>query len=457
MKKSLFFVVGLFLTGLVMAHTWDWPTQRGNGSMKAILYFKSYKNYLQYQYKKVVEGLDSATAFYRRLLQFETANFIDYLPLTAGSSYPLTGMLFGTEGSFSTTAARAFKIESSQSGGGDFLVWMRSTNTVSGQSYGLLVDAGTNSSDYPFRVRNAGATAEFFAIAGNGNVGIGTATPTQKLTVGGNLSIQGNDNGLNIYKGDATTQVASLGNYDGANLDEGVLTLFKASAAKVFLSANRASYFNGGNVGIGTTSPESLLHIQGTNSTEIATTIKNTYTSGGSSRYATLLVSGNNGSVQGVYRADPGGFGPAGVASMIIGTTTNQGLSFIANNVSTMFISASGNVGIGTTSPSEKFSVNGSISTKKIIVTQLGWSDYVFSKDYKLRSLQSLEAFINKNNHLPEIPTAKEVEDRGISVGDNQALLLKKIEELTLYIIGLQKQIDKLKIGAPRSNIRRGR
>jgi hypothetical protein len=64
-----------------------------------------------------------------------------------------------------------------------------------------------------------------------------------------------------------------------------------------------------------------------------------------------------------------------------------------------------------------------------------GWSDYVFNDDYKLRSLSSLESFIKQNKHLPEVPSAKEVEEKGISVGDNQALLLKKIEELTLYVI----------------------
>ncbi len=84
-------------------------------------------------------------------------------------------------------------------------------------------------------------------------------------------------------------------------------------------------------------------------------------------------------------------------------------------------------------------------------MTQTGWSDYVFDKTYKLRSLKSLESYINENKHLPEIPTAAEVKDKGISVGDNQALLLKKIEELTLYVIELNKknialtsQIEKL-------------
>lgn len=110
-----------------------------------------------------------------------------------------------------------------------------------------------------------------------------------------------------------------------------------------------------------------------------------------------------------------------------------------------MYFTSAGNAGIGTTSPSEKLSVNGNIKAQKIIVTQTGWSDYVFNKDYKLRNLRDLETFINKNKHLPEVPTAKEVAAKGISVGDNQVLLLKKIEELTLYMIEMNKTNDQMK------------
>jgi hypothetical protein len=88
-------------------------------------------------------------------------------------------------------------------------------------------------------------------------------------------------------------------------------------------------------------------------------------------------------------------------------------------------------------------SVNGNIKTKKIIVSQTGWPDYVFDSSYALRSLSEVEKFIAKNKHLPDMPSAKEVEEKGISVGENQALLLKKIEELTLHLIRQDKLLEK--------------
>lgn len=87
-----------------------------------------------------------------------------------------------------------------------------------------------------------------------------------------------------------------------------------------------------------------------------------------------------------------------------------------------------------------KVSVNGIIQAKKLVITQTGWSDYVFAKNYKLRTLPEVENYIKAYQHLPDVPSAKEVAAKGISVGDTQALLLKKIEELTLYVIELKKE-----------------
>lgn len=98
-----------------------------------------------------------------------------------------------------------------------------------------------------------------------------------------------------------------------------------------------------------------------------------------------------------------------------------------------------GNVGIGTANPTEKLSVNGSIRAREIKVEAAGWADYVFEEGYKIWSLESLEDFIKKNKHLPEIPNETEVKAGGIALGDMNVKLLKKIEELTLYLIEQNK------------------
>ena len=75
-------------------------------------------------------------------------------------------------------------------------------------------------------------------------------------------------------------------------------------------------------------------------------------------------------------------------------------------------------------------------------------NDFVFDNDYKLMNLYELESFINKNKHLPNVPSANEVEKQGnVDLGELNTILLQKVEELTRYIIDLQKQIDELKNG----------
>ncbi len=97
--------------------------------------------------------------------------------------------------------------------------------------------------------------------------------------------------------------------------------------------------------------------------------------------------------------------------------------------------SSNGNVGIGTPSPTHKLSVNGNIRAHEIKVETANWPDYVFAKDYKLTSLQETEFYIKKNGHLPGFPSAMEVEKNGVDLGEMNAKLLQKIEELTLHLI----------------------
>jgi hypothetical protein len=89
--------------------------------------------------------------------------------------------------------------------------------------------------------------------------------------------------------------------------------------------------------------------------------------------------------------------------------------------------------------------VRGTIRGCKVKANNLnGWCDYVFDKDYKLQSLSELEKYIKQNKHLPDMPTEKQVLENGIDLGEMNMKLLKKIEDLTLYIIEQNKRIKQL-------------
>lgn len=142
-------------------------------------------------------------------------------------------------------------------------------------------------------------------------------------------------------------------------------------------------------------------------------------------------------------------------SNTFIGTIDNQPLVFKSNNTEGIRIVPSGQVGIGTPSTTTSFTdatyklfVYGSIRAKKIRVdiNTNTWADYVFDQTYKLPTLKEVETFIKKYKHLPEVPSAQEVDKEGIDLGSNQAVLLRKIEELTLYAIEQQKEIEQLKL-----------
>lgn len=114
------------------------------------------------------------------------------------------------------------------------------------------------------------------------------------------------------------------------------------------------------------------------------------------------------------------------------------------NEYTVMWIKYPNRVGINTSSPDYTLDVNGTIRAKEVLI-EAGWSDFVFEEDYNLISLEEIERYIQKNKHLPDIPSAKEVQANGVSLGDMQPKLLQKIEELTLYMIELKKENGKLR------------
>ncbi|SHH88018.1 tail fiber protein [Flavobacterium defluvii] len=142
------------------------------------------------------------------------------------------------------------------------------------------------------------------------------------------------------------------------------------------------------------------------------------------------------------------------VAYQINGASVNTDVlsniqDFVPNLTETHLVSnflVMGNVGIGTTAPDEKLTVKGKIHTQEVKVDLLGAlvPDYVFENDYQLKTLEEVEKYIKENKHLPEIPSAQEIEKNGLMLAEMNMALLKKMEEMTLYMIEQNKKIEVL-------------
>lgn len=176
-----------------------------------------------------------------------------------------------------------------------------------------------------------------------------------------------------------------------------------------------------GNIGIGTATPQSPLEINQEN---------NPYND------SALVISEPNNSQKIYLHLANSSSGQYGFFSLG-GNTKLRG-----NGKQSSF---DGALGIGTINVgSWKLAVNGKIRAKEIKV-ETGWSDFVFYDDYKLPTLKEVEKHIKEKGHLKDIPSAKEVKENGVFLGEMDAKLLQKIEELTLYTIDQQKEIEKLK------------
>lgn len=143
---------------------------------------------------------------------------------------------------------------------------------------------------------------------------------------------------------------------------------------------------------------------------------------------------------------------------LMLGSVTGSNLIFDNNEImarsngttsSLILQNDGGTVRIGATAvpTGYKFAIDGKMICEelKVKLASSGWPDYVFDDSYRLPALENVDRFIKENKHLPNIPSAAEVEKNGIEVGDMQKRMMEKIEELTLYIIELKKEIDILK------------
>jgi len=245
-----------------------------------------------------------------------------------------------------------------------------------------------------------------------GNVGIGITTPGSKLSVYESGSSTNNWKGRVDFGGDNVRVIA--GEYNG-------VAYFGAHNAALNAWSNLAINVDGGYVGIGTNSPDQKLTIKG----------------GG-------IGFDNNSADKKLYSPSDGilEWMTHDYASEHAFVVSHQGNKRIYLSTSGVSYLNGGNVGIGTTNPGPyKLAVEGTIGARKIKVTQVSpWSDYVFKPNYNLRTLSEVEQYIKTHQHLPDVPSEKEVKANGIDVGETQAILLRKIEELTLYVIEMKKE-----------------
>jgi hypothetical protein len=254
-----------------------------------------------------------------------------------------------------------------------------------------------------------------------GNIGIGTTSPIGKLDIRGQTFIGTND----LVLGSA----GSFVQIDQAAANGNTYTQIRAFSNGGNTSSDLILQSAGGRVGIGTSNPTEKLDVAGN---MLLRNMSNAPGSGSSISFSSYDSAHPGPKIRSYL---DNAEGPKSQSRLIL---SSYGLGAY-NNELTLY---NGNVGVGTITPKERLSVNGSIRATEIKVESENWPDYVFKPSYKLASLNEVKAYINKNQHLSGIPSKIEIAEKGLSLGEMNKLLMKKVEELTLYLIQKDGQLS---------------
>ncbi|MBI9037240.1 MAG: hypothetical protein JEY97_03835 [Bacteroidales bacterium] len=353
-----------------------------------------------------------------------------------------------------------------------------------GSSSGVNDDGGnynTSAGQFSFNhnisgIRNAvfGTYSLFENESGNANTAIGYAALYSNETGNSNVAL-----GIrSLYKNTDRSNLVAIG--DSALFNNGLNASMQSHGTRNTALGSKAMYSNTigrSNIALGYESMKS--NIEGSLNTAVGCSSLNDNTEGDNNTALGYIsafsnISGDNNIALGsmsLYSNETGsnnlaigrhaGFNTLGSGNIFVGheaglyeegsnklyiSNSSTDTPLIYGDFSSNILSINGDVAIGTTFASGyKLSVDGKIICEELRVDmQEDWPDYVFKKDYKLMPLDEVEEFINENGHLPNIPSASEMSNSGLEIGETQRLLMEKIEELTLYIIEQQKLIDQL-------------
>jgi len=325
---------------------------------------------------------------------------------------------------------------------------------------GFSVDATPSagiipSSFYVQTTNSSGVATERMRINSSGNIGVGTSAPTNTLTLatGGTGFAQYNTTDqTTAYErvvGQYQSSVYTIGSYAGVGGTprtismgvQGIIGATTLSGGRVF-SVNYVASVPTGNFDFteNTSVAGSIVTVNsglaGNSSQQNMFSIQGAVTQTGTAGYTGLLIAPNETSV---------GTGNRYLIDAGVNTAASGG----GTHTPYFLLTSTGNVGIGTTDNANwqlansqyKLAVNGSIVATAITVKlTANWPDYVFKKDYTLPSLTDVKTYIDKNQHLPDMPSEQQIAKEGVDLGEMNKLLVKKVEELTLYLIEKDKK-----------------